>query len=465
MGVGCVSRLVVVSNRVAPAKDKAATAGGLAVALRSALKASGGAWFGWSGQVVDKTPDHPTIAEHDGVTYATLDLSHDHYESYYNGFANRSLWPLFHYRIDLTTYTRQFYSGYLNVNNLFARHLISLLRPDDVVWVHDYHLIPLGQALRRLGCRNQIGFFLHIPMPITEVLTTLPNHRELIEDLCSYDLVGFQTRRDLRAFADYLFHEVESEVLGDGMLRAFGRVLRAQAFPIGIDTEGFVKLARSPMALRQFLRMSENMRDRALLVGVDRLDYTKGLNERCRAFGRLMDDHPEYHRKVVMMQIAPPSRSDVPEYQDIRRDLEETTGSINGQFADIDWVPIRYINRAYTQASLAGIYRASRVALVTPLRDGMNLVAKEYIASQNAQDPGVLVLSRFAGAADQMQEALIVNPYDVQGVADAMHRGLTMPLAERQERWGALMTKLRTNDIVAWRNTFMSSLQDVARLR
>lgn len=460
-----MSRLVIVSNRVAPIKDKSATAGGLAVALQAALKATGGLWFGWSGQVGDDTSDAPRMAEHDGVTYATLDLAQADYESYYNGYANRALWPLFHYRIDLTTFDREFYAGYLRVNQIFAEQLVKLLEPDDMIWVHDYHLIPLGQALRKRGAEHPIGFFLHIPMPITEVLTALPNHRELIADLCSYDLVGFQTRRDLRAFGDYLMHEVESEVMTHGMVRAFGRTFRVQAFPIGIDVDGFVHTARSPMARRQYKRMIDNMGSRSLLIGVDRLDYTKGLDERCRAFGRFLGDHPDYHRKAVMLQIAPPSRSDVIEYQELRSEIEETTGRINGQFADIDWVPIRYINRAYTQASLAGIYRASKVGLVTPLRDGMNLVAKEYVACQNALDPGVLVLSRFAGAADELTDALVVNPYDEQAVADAIYNGLTMPIEERQDRWGAMMSRLREGNIVAWRQTFIESLQAMAGQR
>lgn len=452
-----MSRLVVASNRVVTNASRA-TAGGLAVALQAALRETGGVWTGWSGKFDDEPLPEPTTSSSGGITYATFDLPRDDYEDYYNGFANRALWPLFHYRTDLATYDRRFYAGYQRVNRFFARATAAILAPDDIVWVHDYHLILLGEELRRLGCRQAIGYFLHIPFPATEVLLTLPNHRALVGALFAYDVIGFQTRSDLRSFADYVVHEAEGEVIGKGLIRAFGRTIRAEVFPIGIDTGNFLQMARSEEAERTYKRMRESVTDRRLIIGVDRLDYTKGLLERFHAIERLFEYRPELRGKVSMLQIAPPSRTGVPEYETMRQDLEAITGRINGQLAEFDWVPIRYANQIYSRRALAGLFRASAVGLVTPFRDGMNLVAKEFVVAQNPDDPGVLVLSRFAGAAHEMPEALIVNPYDTDDVVLAIDRALTMPLAERRQRHSDMMANLRRYDVFTWRDNFVAAL-------
>jgi trehalose 6-phosphate synthase len=449
-------RLVVVSNRVASTKRTAA--GGLAVALRDALASSGGLWFGWSGRTVDAEPSEPHIAESDGVTVATLDLTTADYNDYYRGFSNRTLWPLFHYRIDLATFDRGFHAGYLRVNRRFADALSTLLQPGDLVWLHDYHLIAVGQALRRLGARQRLGFFLHTPFPATEVLLTLPTHRELVQALFAYDLVGFQAPSDLRAFHDYVVVEAGGHVLDDGRVRAFGRTIRADAFPIGIDATGFAALARAQDAERYRQRMIASAGGGDVIIGIDRLDYSKGLIERFAAFEALLTAYPDNRGRTSFLQIAPPSRSDVPEYIRLRRELEAAAGRINGRFAEVDWVPLRYLNRPFSRRMLAALYRLSRIGLVTPFRDGMNLVAKEYVAAQSEAAPGVLVLSRFAGAAQQLEGALIVNPYDVQGVADAIQLGLKMDLAERQQRWRAMMTVLEREDLTAWRERFIAAL-------
>lgn len=453
-------RLVVVSNRVAVPTDKKARAGGLAVGLREALKDHGGVWFGWSGRVDANPSPKPAIVEIGPVAYATMDLSRKSYAEYYNGFANRALWPLFHFRLGLAKFDQQHYSSYLRVNRLFAEKLLPLLAPDDLIWVHDYHLIPLGSELRRAVGGRLMGFFLHTPFPPPEVLIVLPAHRELVRALCAYDVVGFQTAGDLRAFLDYVVLEGGGEVLGDGYVRVFGRTLKAGIYPIGIDTEAMAAAGIEAAHSGRVKRLRERARERAWIIGVDRLDYSKGIVERFRAFEIFLENNPSYHRKVNLIQIAPPSRAELPEYMEVRHALEAEAGHINSRFAEVDWVPINYLGRSYTRQELAGFYRASRVGLVTPLRDGMNFVAKEFVAVQDSEDPGVLVLSRFAGAARELSAALIVNPFDFTAVADAIAQALAMPLEERRERWQRMMDRLRTNTLTTWRDRFLTALAD-----
>ncbi|HZS85728.1 MAG TPA: alpha,alpha-trehalose-phosphate synthase (UDP-forming) [Stellaceae bacterium] len=456
-------RLVVVSNRLAPVERGKSSTGGLAVAVQTALQKSGGIWFGWSGQVVSHAVEAPHIAPSGALTYVTLDLSRQDYEEYYNGFANRVLWPLFHFRAGLVEFRRQDLAGYLRVNRAFATHLAPLLRQGDLVWAHDYHLIPLGCELRRLGMEQPIGFFLHTPFPPTELLRILPNHRDMIRALCDYDVIGFQTVHDLKSFRDYLMRELGAQDLGGRRLRVFDRTIRAEAFPIGIDVDIVSNLAIAAAESRQTRRLRESLRARALMIGVDRLDYSKGLLARFEAFEQLIEHFPERRGQVTFMQIAPPSRSEVPEYLEIRRSLEAAAGHINGRFAEFDWTPIRYLNKSFNHRTLAGFFRESRIGVVTPLRDGMNLVAKEFVASQNPADPGVLVLSCFAGAASELGEALIVNPFDRMEITEAMERGLSMSLEERRERWQAMMATLRRNDITAWRENFVGALSAAVR--
>ena len=452
-----MSRLVVVSNRVTlPDEDRA---GGLAIALRAALAERGGLWFGWSG---DSTAESSgAMHEHSdhGTRYAVMDLSEQDYEDYYNGFANRSLWPLLHFRMDLVDYTRETYEGYRRVNALFADRLAPELRDDDLVWIHDYHLIPLAQRLRERGIGNRIGFFLHTPMPSSDLLAALPHHRELFAALASYDLVGFQTRRDLERFQDYVRLFGGGRILGDGLMETGdGRRFRGGAFPIGIDVPtiaGHAKRAMKRLAVR---RLQDSLAGRALAIGVDRLDYSKGLPERFRAFERHLERQRDPGGRITFLQIAPPSRSDVPEYKALRRTLETLSGHINSGHAVPDWTPVRYVNRNFPHDVLAGFYRAADIALVTPLRDGMNLVAKEYVAAQDPDDPGVLVLSRFAGAAYELPDALQVNPYDLDGVADAIAKAHAMPLAQRRRRWRAMMDRIGSYDIHAWRRDYLAAL-------
>ena len=452
-----MTRLVVASNRVASGERMRGDAGGLAVGLRGALAARGGVWFGWSGEV--RTERQERVAETPGATFVTVDLKRDEYDDYYNGFANRALWPILHYRPDQAVFRPRHYEGYRRVNAMFAERLAPRLRPGDLVWVNDYHLIPLGAELRRAGAAQKLGFFLHTPFPALEALAILPSHAELVRDLCAYDLVGFQTARDLRAFREYVRFEARGRAAGAGRIRAFGREFAAGAFPIGIDAgeaaRGAQRISRSAIARALERRGGES----AWIVGVDRLDYSKGVAERFDAYGEFLEHYPGYRRRVRFLQITPPSRTGVAEYRAIRADLEARAGHINGRFAEVDWVPLNYLVRSYARRSLFGLYRGARVGFVTPLRDGMNLVAKEYVAAQNPRDPGVLVLSRFAGAAQELGDAVLVNPFDIRGTADALARALDMPLDERVSRWRASMDVLEANTLDVWVANFLGALE------
>ncbi|WP_157267488.1 alpha,alpha-trehalose-phosphate synthase (UDP-forming) [Azohydromonas aeria] len=456
-------RLVVVSNRVADPRKTAA--GGLAVALGEALNATGGLWFGWSGNILDKAeggaaaPPRLHVQRAGDVTLATLDLTQEDHDAYYLGYSNGVLWPVFHYRLDLADFDSGFIGGYRRVNRLFAQQLLPLLRPDDLIWVHDYHLIPLAEELRALGCRQRIGFFLHIPLPPPLIMAAIPAHEWLIRALFAYDLVGLQSQADLNHFARYVYTEAQAEQAADGRFRAFGRDVRVQAIPIGIDVDEFAALTQGREAQDTLATMREQYAKRRLLVGVDRLDYSKGLPQRLRAMRSLLTRYPDNCNSATLIQIASPSRETVGAYNDLRRQLEGICGSINGNFGELDWMPIRYIHRTVARKRLPGLYRASRVALVTPLRDGMNLVAKEFIAAQDPADPGVLVLSRFAGAAEQLRDALLVNPYDSDGSADAIQHALHMPLEERQARHERLLASIREFDVHWWQRRFLDELR------
>lgn len=454
-----MSRLVVVSNRVADLTT-ANQYGGLAVAVGEALLRRGGVWFGWNGEVVDDDEPRPPVKKtHGRVTTVTVPFTRTEFEKHYHGFANSSLWPVFHYRLDLAEFSNEFLETYREVNRRFATELKKLLLHDDVVWVHDFHLIPLGSELRKLGCSQKIGFFLHIPFPPVEVLAATPEHEWLIDTLFSYDLVGFQTQTDLNNFQLYVLQMSDTNFLPNDRIVSRSRETTARVFPVGIDADQFEKVARSPEADRIVKSIRTRDPGLSIIIGVDRLDYSKGLPERFRAFERLLELHPELRHAVSLMQIAQPTREDVDAYVDIREELERVTGAINGRYGNFDWTPVRYINRSVDRNHLAALFRASKVGLVTPLRDGMNLVAKEYVVAQDPDDPGVLVLSKFAGSAETLTEALLVNPFDTDEVAGALHQALLMDQTERQERHQALRSKIREYDVFQWQNRFLSDLE------
>ena len=455
-----MTRLVTVSNRVNVPRQRATPAGGLAVGVLAAMKSRGGLWFGWSGEVTDGEPRPASITTRQDVEFATIDLPRNDFEPYYGGYCNGALWPMFHYFIGDVQYSELQHAAYARVNRLFAARLQPLLRDDDRVWVHDYHLIPLGHELRQMGVQRPLGFFLHIPFPHVEALRALPRYDSLVRDLLAYDLVGFQTRRDLASFRSAV-----AEVLGTGALRPDGAVqhgdrrTRLGAFPIGVDVDAVQQEARQSLSSDSVKRMGSGLLGRRCVIGVDRLDYSKGLVDRFLAYERYMETHPESLNRITFLQIAPLSRADVRTYAEIRHSLEQAAGRINGRFADTDWTPIRYLNRNFSHETLMGFLRNACVGVVTPVRDGMNLVAKEFVAAQDPADPGVLVLSTLAGAAEEMTDALLVNPRDPHAVADAVHRALAMPVDERRARHELLLQVLRRNDIHAWHGRFVQQLQ------
>ncbi len=461
-----MSRLVVISNRVAVPDPggNGQTAGGLAVAVNAALKNRAGIWFGWSGRIVDAPSDEPEVVRHDSVTYAVVDLSPADFDEYYSGFANRVLWPILHYRVDLAEFTRSDLSGYIRVNETFANQVSKILAPDDVVWVHDYHMMPLARYLRARGHDNKIGFFLHIPLPPPDILRALPHHAEIIGALADYDLVGFQTENDRDNFTRYLTQSGGSSGRDGGIQDAHGRSPRTGVFPVGIDTEAFASAARR-MSASSFIRDVKNsLSGRSMVMGVDRLDYSKGIPHRMEAFERFLTAYPNWRGRVTYLQITPKSRSEIAEYAEIDQAVSAKAGQINGTFGEVAWTPIRYINKTHSRDALAGLYRIARAALVTPLRDGMNLVAKEYVAAQDAEDPGVLILSQFAGASLELRDgALMVNPHETEGVAAAIRRALEMPLAERRVRHQRMMSVIEKNDIDRWAERFLSALGETRR--
>jgi len=453
-----LARIVVVSNRVNVPNKDSARAGGLAVVLRSFLKRNHGVWFGWSGRVATRGEEAVRTLDHGGVTYITTDLARADYQEYYNGFANRMLWPILHYRLDLAEFSSRDLSGYLRVNDLFAEHLSKFLKPDDVIWVHDYHLMPLAKALRDRGHKNKIGFYLHIPFPPPELLTALPKHERIILSLCHYDLVGFQTETDSENFARYLTNECRMPSIDSRTFIAGERTMRIGEFPVGVETAEFERLARRTVRLSFVREVVTSLADRTMIIGVDRLDYSKGIGLRVKAFERFLADYPRWRGAVTYLQITPRSRSEIREYADMERRISENVGHVNGRYGEASWTPIRYVNRPYSRSALAGLYRSSRAALVTPLRDGMNLVAKEYVAAQDADDPGVLILSRFAGAALECRSAILVNPYDEEAVAAAIDKALSMPLEERRARHRDILDVLSENDIKFWGSRFIEAL-------
>jgi len=463
-----LARLVVVSNRVSvPAGDGAKRAGGLEVALRPALQRNGGVWLGWSGKVGKPGELETRFIRHKNVEYVVTDLSNDDYQEYYNGFANRVLWPILHYRLDLAEFARRDLSGYFRVNDHFAAELEKIIEDDDLIWIHDYHLIPIAAALRRRGHANRIGFFLHVPCPPPEILTSLPNHEQLVPLLLDHDVLGFQTEGDVGNFIRYVFSECNPtgevrmlETIGPQIaLNINGKQTRIGSFPVGIEPRAFERLARRNVRSPMVQELMASLGGRLLVIGVDRLDYSKGLIQRLEAFDLFLANHSGWVGKVTYLQIAPKNRSEIPEYVELERAASSAAGRINGKYGEVSWTPIRYVNRVYSRSALAALYRTARVGLVTPLRDGMNLVAKEYVAAQDPDDPGVLILSRFAGAATELRRALQVNPYDAESVAAAIAQALAMPLEERRARHRALLAAVSAYDVERWQREFLTALR------
>jgi trehalose 6-phosphate synthase len=453
--------LVVVSNRVARGKASEPMTGGLAAALLPVVEKSGAIWVGSSGRVRDGAQKEP-FAEIEALgagALAMLDLPAAHYGGYYEGFANSVLWPALHSRTDLISASQEDYLSYREVNAFMARALLRFKKPDTVFWIQDYHFLALGAELRDLGVTQPTGFFLHTPWPARTIMEGVPHHRELVEAMLAYDLIGFQTEDDCENFLGYLSADL-GLAIQDGVVTSRYGTSRIAVFPIGIDPEKFAQQAAKAVSHPDVSRLRRSLNGEKLAIGVDRLDYSKGLINRVSAFDRMWTMQPALARTVSLLQIATPSRGAIEAYGNLQNELAKLVSDVNGRHGEVDWTPIRYLNKGYGQYVLAGLYRTAQVGVVTPLHDGMNLVAKEYVAAQNPADPGVLVLSKFAGAANELDTALLVNPHDIDGMARTIAIALSMPLTERRMRWEAMMVKLRAGTIQHWFANFVDALQE-----
>ncbi|WP_306118025.1 MULTISPECIES: trehalose-6-phosphate synthase [unclassified Roseitalea] len=448
-----MGKLIIVSNR-APALDSANDAGGLVVALKGAMRGSGGLWVGASPEIAETPRDALAFGHREDFDIGWFDLTESDHRDYYLGYANSVLWPVFHGRVDLMEVKPGYAEAYVRVAKRIARLLAPHIEPDDLVWVHDYQVIPVAEELRKLGLTNTMGFFLHIPVPDMQAFAAIPEYMDIGRWLAAYDLLGLQTQRDVANMIDVFRHAMRGEWLPRGDMQVGGRQVRLMSFPISIDVDEFQATAE-----RSAAQMDSPAQYR--IIGVDRLDYSKGLPQRFRGYQTFLDRYPHHRGTVSLLQIAPPSREGVAAYRAIRDELERMAGHINGEFGRIDWVPIHYIHRQVPRAELAGLYRHSHICLVTSLVDGMNLVAKEFIAAQNHDDPGVLILSRFAGAFEEMKEALIINPHDPEEIADALDTALSMDRAERRRRHGALYDRIAANCVERWSERYLQELSAI----
>jgi trehalose 6-phosphate synthase len=454
-GKGRVTRLVMISNRVIDF-HAVTQAGGVSVAIYDALARHRGFWFGWNGQIEDGDAPAPTVETSGIHRTVTIPLTTADHKDYYLGYSNSVLWPVFHNRLDLAQFEAGYYAGFVAVNRKFADNLAPLIEPDDVIWIHDYHLFPLALELRQRGIENPIGFFLHIPVGPAQALLAIPEYRELARALSAYDLVGLQTHHDVRNLIDFLQQSVFARLLPSGRIRVLDCELDISCFPVGINPDDFADSEANAQ---------NETPETSRVIGIDRLDYTKGLPQKFRAFGKFLEEFPEYRKRIVLSQFAPPTRESVEAYADIRAELESLSGAINGRYGELDWVPINYMHRPMPRQELRDVYRSSRIGWVTPLMDGMNLVAKEYVASQNAADPGVLILSKFAGSAAQLADAVLVNPYDLNDMTQGLRMALEMPLEERVARHRKLDTVVREFDSAAWSASYFSALLKAGKRR
>lgn len=440
------------------------TSGGLVTALRPLLHQRDGFWVGWTG--TECKPRYSNLfddAEGGHGRLVPIFLSNEERKNFYCGFSNEIVWPLFHDLQSRCNFDPEYWRTYVEVNHKFAVAVARAAEQDSIVWVHDYHLMILGSILRRIGVCSKLAFFQHIPFPPADIFEKLPWRTEILRALLDYDVVGFQTLRDERNFAGCvrrLLPEVDLHRTSDRLIARVGeRVSCIGTFPIGIDFQDFSTQANLPAVRDRAAEIRKDVAGCQIMLGVDRLDYTKGIPERLRAFHNLLARHPELHRRIVLVQVVVPSREDIPKYQELKLDVERLTSQINGEYGGPAWVPVHYLHRHLERNELLALYRAADIALITPLKDGMNLVAKEFCASQ-VGDEGVLILSEFAGAADQLRNgAVLVNPYDIEKVADAICLAYSMSSIQRKRQMRKLRRKIRREDVFRWCERFCAGLE------
>jgi trehalose 6-phosphate synthase/phosphatase len=470
---GEYKRLVVVSNRLPIVIGReegewriSPGSGGLVTALAPVMMRNRGLWIGWPGcgEEAPLKGLFEDFGRHQGYNLLAVPLTEEEVEKYYRGFSNESLWPLFHDLLGNCRFSLENWLTYVEVNRRFAEVVSRASDPEDFIWIHDYQLTLVGSFLREMGLRQRLAYFLHIPFPSLDLFRRLPWKNEIIHGLMEYDLIGFQTLRDRRNFVNSATALIpEAEVITRQryytLLRYGERVVKVGHFPISIDFSEFHEAAGSKEVAEAAWYLHENLEGRQLVLGIDRLDYTKGIPERFLAFERALEKYPKLKQKISLLQIVVPSRTLVPDYQNLKELLDQLAGRINSRFGEAGWFPIHYMFRSLDRVQLLAHYRASEIALITPLRDGMNLVAKEYCAS-SVDGNGVLILSEFAGAADQLgRGALLVNPYDLEGTADAIYQASSMALEERKRRMAILQSKVRRNDVHRWVGWFLDTIQ------
>ncbi len=465
-----VNRLVIISNRLPFSLEKRGSSykvlpgsGGLVTALAPVLRDRGGLWIGWPGTSrVGKIRGAVDRASKEvGYSMIPVQLDEEEVRYYYEGFSNEVIWPLFHDLQSLCNFEPDYWDTYKAINKRFANVILRNTTSEDFIWVHDYHLMTVAEELRFLGIQSKIGFYLHIPFPPVDIFLKLPWRSQILRALLQYDLIGFQTLRDRRNFVQCVRTLIGgASVKGKGQvvtLETRNRGIRIGNFPISIDYNEFFGAARSKEVADQAWYIHEHLPNLQIILGIDRLDYTKGIIHRIKAFRNALERYPELQRKVTLLQVVVPSRRNIPMYQDLKIEIDRLVSEVNGAFTTSGWVPIHYIYRSLSKTELLAYYRTAEIALITPLKDGMNLVAKEYCAS-NIEENGVLILSEFAGAVAQLQKgAIIVNPYDIEEVAAAIYRAYYMDEKEKKTRMRKMRYQVRRQDIYWWVNSYLEA--------
>ena len=468
-----MARLLIVSNRLPITIIKRngrfgfqTSAGGLATGLGSFYKSYDALWIGWPGialERISKEEEEKIRNKLSGEACFPVFLSHRHIENYYYGFCNKTIWPLFHYFSLYAVFIEKLWESYKRVNQVFCNAILNFTTKDDIIWIHDYHLMLLPLLIREKLPEATISFFLHIPFPSFEVFRLLPWRKEILEGLLGADLIGFHTYDYVRHFLDSVRRIVGYEH-SFGQIGVDGRLTKVDVFPMGIDYNRFNKAVHRLDVQKEIKKLRKKLGERKIILSVDRMDYTKGIPQRLEAFDLLLEKNPEYRGKVTLILVAVPSRTKVEHYTLLKRQVDELVGRINGKYATIEWVPVWYLYRSLPFTNLVALYSIADVAFVTPLRDGMNLIAKEFVATKTDQT-GVLILSEMAGAAKEMGEAIIVNPNNQHEMVEALKEALNMTELEQRERNKIMQKRLRRYDVVKWANDFMDKLSYVKKLQ